>query len=506
MSGRSGVFDLYGPRGVRRRRRAQQRARRDVERRLQETTELEVDTAYPPREHGRGGERRKDNLYGLRNARVPGVQTTAHAAATAYPYVAGPSLGPNGVFVGRGMHGEGAFCFDPWELYRRGLISGMSMMLFGQVGTGKSSLAKSLAIRLVLAGRKLSVPSDIKGEWTPVVARLGGGTLRVAPGLSTRINPLDPGTRPSQDSDGRPMTDAVWESLVRQRRNQMLQTVALILSDRSRMDEYERAVIEEALDAAVRGAVQRAPTIVDVREALRRERDSTGGELSAAAERLDLVFRRMETGDLAGMFDGPSTVSIDPELPAVSIDTSALKHASPTAARVVSACCGSWMESMVTNSDSGQRLVVYEEGWDAIASEPDLQRMVEGWKLARAYGLFNILILHKVSDLAMAGGQGSRMAAMAQSLLADADVKVIYRQDQAAMRVTNEEMELTSREQLLLKSLPKGRGLWRLANSTFDVTNDLTEAEKPLLDTDQNMGFDKPEAETTSALREWVEA
>lgn len=500
------VVDLYDSRSARKRRRQQKRMRRTMERQQREAETSTSDTEYPPREHGRGGERRKDNLYGLRDVRVPGVPTTAHAAATAYPYVAGPSLGPNGVFVGRGMHGEGAFCFDPWELYRRGLISGMSMMLFGQVGTGKSSLAKSLAMRLVLAGRKLSVPSDIKGEWTPVVARLGGATLRVAPGLNTRINPLDPGTRPTLSSDGSPMTDAVWESLVRQRRNQMLQTVALILSDRAHMNEYERAVIEEALDSAVKVAMDRPPTIKDVRAALRQARDSTGGELSAAAERLDLVFRRMETGDLAGMFDGPSTVSIDSALPAVSIDTSALKHASPTAARVVSACCGSWMESMVTNSDSGQRLVVYEEGWDAIASEPDLQRMVEGWKLARAYGLFNILILHKVSDLAMAGGQGSRMAAMAQSLLADADVKVIYRQDQAAMRVTNEEMELTSREQLLLKSLPKGRGLWRLANSTFDVTNDLTDAERPVLDTDQSMGFDEVSGDSTAAQRGWIDA
>src|SRR5699024_1702031 len=97
------------------------------------------------------------------------------------------------------------------------------------------------------------------------------------------------------------------------------------------------------------------------------------------------------------------------------------------------------------------------------------------------------LVLHKIADLNMAGDQGSKMAAMAKSLLADADVKVIYRQDQSALKLTSDEMDLSSRERGLLKKLSKGQGLWRIGESSFEVMNELTNAEIPLFDTDERM-------------------
>ncbi|MFC4372457.1 conjugal transfer protein TraC, partial [Citricoccus nitrophenolicus] len=199
------------------------------------------------------------------------------------------------------------------------------------------------------------------------------------------------------------------------------------------------------------------------------------------------TLHRMTSGDLAGMFDGETTAHFAADAPATSIDTSALQGASPEAARVVNACSGAWTEAMVTTSDGGQRIVVYEEGWDNISSEADLQRMVESWKLARAYGIFNVLILHKVSDLNMAGDVGSRMAAMAKSLLADADVKVIYRQDRSTLKLTADELDLSDRERSLLKHLGKGVGLWRLGGSSFEVKNDLTRVELSLFNTDERL-------------------
>ena len=73
------------------------------------------------------------------------------------------------------------------------------------------------------------------------------------------------------------------------------------------------------------------------------------------------------------------------------------------------------------------------------------------------------------------------------ALLADADVKVIYRQDRSALQVTTSEMELSDRERALVRSLPKGTGLWRLGDSSFEVKNELTRAELPLFNTDERM-------------------
>lgn len=434
--------------------------------------------------------------------KVTGVPTTAHTAATAYPFVTGPSLGPDGIYLGRDLNGGGAFCFDPWELYGRGIVSGMSMMLFGQIGTGKSSLAKSFAIRSVQAGRKLSVASDKKGEWTKVVKALGGVVIQVGPGARNRVNPLDAGTRPSLNPQGEPMADEEWTMMVRTRRMAILVTLARILTSRD-LNPAEHHVVSMSLDEAVGTAQrgQRTVIIPDVIAALETMKTTHADALvTEAASIMAMTLHRVTTGDLAGMFDGESTVAFNPDAPAVSIDSSSLRGASPEAVRVVNACAGAWTEAMVTNSDYGQRVVIYEEGWDNISSEADLQRMVEGWKLARAYGLFNVLIMHKIADLDMAGDRGTKMAAMAKSLLADADVKVVYRQDRSALRVTMDELELSERERALVKTLPKGVGLWRLGESSFQVGNDLTKAELPLFDTDDRMRTTPAEPEKEGAL------
>lgn len=502
------TFDFYGPKKRLRRSRERARVQRERRKRLAQREQEQSQDRLPVRKYGRGGKRGDNKLFGLRDAIIAGVPSTAHTSATAYPYVAGPSLGLNGVWLGEEVHGGGAFLADPWALYEQGVISGMSCLLFGTVGSGKSSLAKSWVIRLALAGRKLSVPSDLKGEWVPVVEALGGSVIQVAPGLSTRLNPLDEGSRPRFNSHGDQMHDKEWASIVQQRRAMMLVTIVKIIRGNKELDDHEAGALRHALQGAEARAnkEQRQPIVPDVRAELISMRNDDKEQLlpgmREAADRLQLALETVESGELSGMFDGPSTVSMDGTVPGVVIDTSAVRYASPVAARIVSACCGAWMEAMISEDD-GQRVVVYEEGWDSISNEADLERMMKGWKLARHYGVFNILILHKVTDLDTAGGQGSRQAAMAQSLLADADIKIIYRQDRAALRATNEKLELSAEERVLLQKMPKGRGLWRVKNSTFEVQNILTEAERPLLDTDQRMGKDQ-EQKAPDAARGWL--
>ena len=494
--GQTALFTVVEPdRGSRKQAKAQiKQARKRLEQAKKDQRRAQREAKFPTPTWGASGPRGKENLRGLGVVAPRAVRATSHTASTAYPFVAGPGLGAKGLFIGRDMHGGGAFCFDPWALYEAGVISGMSMMLFGQVGTGKSSLAKSLAVRQVLAGRKLSVASDKKGEWTRVVEGLGGSVIQVGPGLKTRLNPLDPGTRPSTDVQGQPMTDQAWAMMVRTRRMSILITLARILTDRD-LSAPENHVMSAALDTAVQKATEqgRVPIIPDVIDALEARRSDPDELAATAASVMMMTMARVTSGDLAGMFDGETTAQLDSNARATSIDTSALQGAGPEAVRVVNACAGAWTEAMVTTRDGGQRIVIYEEGWDNISSEADLRRMVEQWKLARAYGIFNVLVLHKIADLDMAGDRGSKMAAMAKSLLADADVKVIYRQDRSALEVTSSEMELSDRERALVRFLPKGTGLWRLGESSFEVQNMLTRAELPLFDTDERMDKKKQE-------------
>ena len=96
----------------------------------------------------------------------------------------------------------------------------------------------------------------------------------------------------------------------------------------------------------------------------------------------------------------------------------------------------------------------------------------------------------------MAGDEGSARAAKAQSpLLADADVKVIYRQDTSSLRQTSDRLDLNEREIALCRISAKGQGLWRVGQLSFEVLNELTVEEEPLLNTDQRMDVGVVEAD-----------
>ena len=128
-----------------------------------------------------------------------GIRNTSATLAGAYPFLAEGGLGSDGVFVGQDLYSGGSFVYDPWVLYSRGIITAPNLVLAGIVGSGKSSLAKSLYTRSLPFGRRVYVPGDPKGEHTAVAEAVGGRAIVLGHGLTTRLNPLDEGYRPFQE-------------------------------------------------------------------------------------------------------------------------------------------------------------------------------------------------------------------------------------------------------------------------------------------------------------------
>ena len=122
--------------------------------------------------------------------RLPAHRASSAVLAGAYPFLA-PAPSDVGVPVGADVLGGGVFCFDPWALYESGALTNPNVLLAGVIGQGKSSLAKSLALRSIAAGRAVYVPGDPKGEWAVVAEAVGGAVLRLGGGSATRLNPLD---------------------------------------------------------------------------------------------------------------------------------------------------------------------------------------------------------------------------------------------------------------------------------------------------------------------------
>ncbi|MCI1791919.1 MAG: ATP-binding protein [Bifidobacterium tibiigranuli] len=451
----------------------QQEQRHREQQAEQEQREAERAERHATRYLPKAGEPGPAALRSPGRFRLPRHQDTSAVLAGQYPFLAEGGLGANGVFVGADLYSGGSFVYDPWQLYKDGAITAPNVIVAGIVGSGKSSLAKSLYTRSLPFGRRVYIPCDPKGEHTPVAQAVGGRAIILGHGLTTRLNPLDEGHRPAG------LSDQAWASTVASRRRDLLGALAETVLGRP-LSPLEHTAVDTALTAAVRdNAVPILPMVVD--RLFNPDPSGDDGRLVAHA------LRRLVAGDLQGLFDGPSTVAFDPSLPMISLDLSRVAE-NTALLSVLMTCASAWVEAALLDPAGGQRWMIYDEAWRLMSHPALLRRMDAQWRLARHYGIANMLIFHKLTDLDTVGDQGSANRALATSLLANAETRIIYRQESDQLGITAHTLGLTGTEQQLLPTLSTGQGLWRIKDRSFVVQHQMHPAELALFDTTSRMG------------------
>ena len=131
---------------------------------------------------------------------------------------------------------------------------------------------------------------------------------------------------------------------------------------------------------------------------------------------------------------------------------------------------------------------VFDEAWRALSVLGVGEWLQDAFKKSRSYGVQNIVVMHRLSDLAAAGAAGSREVALAEGLLHDAQTRVVYRQVEDEVPRTRELLGLTSLEAELLPELwtrrgaVEGRGRAASSFSTASASSRLA-----IVDTDGRM-------------------
>jgi hypothetical protein len=487
---RTVAAQLFTPTGLNRRSRRgrQRRAHRielDARRAETRAARVLIDAEREERRQAgylpKGGEPGPAALRNYRRFSVQSHRATTEILGSAYPFLAEAGLGSEGIFIGQDAWSGSSFCYDPWVLYRTGVLTNPNCLLAGVVGKGKSTLAKALATRSIAFGRKVYVPGDPKGEWTVVSRAVGGQAIELGGGLTTRLNPLDEGPRSSQ------MTDDDWRAAITSRRRDLLRAITESALGRG-LFAVESTALFAALSTAVRD--NSTPTLPHVVEAMFRPPVEVDGstviQLIDDGRQVAHALNRLVRGDLSGLFDGPSTTRFDPNLPMVSLDLSRIQGSDQLIALVMT-CASAWMEAALADPAGGQRWVIYDEAWRLLRQAALLARMQSQWKLSRALGIANLMVIHRLSDLDAVGEANSQARNLALGLLADCSTKIIYTQESGESDKTAAALGLASTEAKELPQLVRGEGLWRIRERAFVVRHLCTPGELELFDTNARM-------------------
>lgn len=392
--------------------------------------------------------------------------TTAHLQA-AYPFVAEGGLGGRGAFIGRDLFG-GSFTYDAFELYEQGVITSPNMVVAGQLGRGKSALVKTLCLREQVFGRRVVV-MDPKGEYSQLAAFCDTKVIDLRPRGRLRLNPLD-------------------KRIAHEDQLRLLQAISAAALDRP-LRPQEKTALERALEQATSKGEATLPQVVDA--LLNPSEDAA---VNVAAERGALVewgrevafeLRRLVTGDLKGMFDGKTSRSIDLGADMVVLDLSAVYDSD--ALGILMTCAAAWLQGVLAESSDRKTIFVLDEAWAILSNLGIAKWLQASFKLSRARGLQNIAVMHRFSDLAATGAQGSQQERVARGLLSDTETRVVYAQPHSEVQATKDLLGLTDTEAALLPQLERGVALWKIGERSFLVWHLLGKTERALIDTDARM-------------------
>ena len=430
--------------------------------------------------------------------------TTAHLSSL-YPFSVQGSMGWRGSYIGLDVLAGGSeFCWDPFEAYSAGQVTNPNCWILGEPGNGKSALVKTLLWRMAAIwgtgprGRFVAI-ADPKGEYVPLAERLGMPVIRLSPGGSTRLNPL---------ADG-PSTDEPLDKRVLRRAEMVAALVATVL-DRP-LTQLEDAALFAAVEhlttltTGSRTHARGGPDLTDVAqlvadppEALQRRLRRGPSDSAEVVAPVLYAMDKLLTRSLRGMFDGPSSIDVDWTGPGLVVDLSAVPIDSEALPLVMVAAAG-WLSQLMT-TPGPQRVQVLDEAWALLANRHTASYLQSCFKLGRTYGVANICIAHRPSDLGAQADDGTATAKIAAGLLADSATKILLRQAPDQLERAQQAFGLTEPERQIVAQLSRGRALWKVGVRTAVVHHVVGAQEVDLVDTDGRMDARRAAAPALEAV------
>lgn len=367
----------------------------------------------------------------------------------------------------------------------------------GSLRQGKSFFVKRLISTLAGFGRYAINTSDSKGEHGALARELGGDVFRMGVfGSSITINPLEAGERRrmlSLDGESSFETEEQFRARIRTARLSVLQQILGLLNPGGRLvSSKEKGILSWVLDEVVKDTGDH-PTIRALFEKLTSpqfRRDLSAEFTVDDSSDLRDGLRVLVSGDLAGMFDTHSTVSLNPGSPYTVIDTSAAGLRGELGLPVTQTVTNAWVNLTISNKNAGRRYcLIREEGWLDMRTLAALLAHQEQLKFSGEFGISLVLVAHEGGDFDAVGPEGSQERDLARSIVRGYANRICFNQPQSVLKLARASGTYTEAETAAIAGLGRGQFLAKLHNRSYVVDGNptTTDWERRLFDTDRQM-------------------
>ncbi|MCC2592542.1 ATP-binding protein [Tessaracoccus sp. OS52] len=372
---------------------------------------------------------------------------TSDQAGLYWPFTAPAATAPTGAPMGTDVSSGATFYVDPhgWVQDDQVPVTNPNIFIFGKPGRGKSAWVKAFLNRMFAFGYRALILGDPKDEYEALCHHFDVEPFRIGPGMSARLNPLDPG----------PLA-AGWDRMDRLEREsrsriifgRWLVLLRGLIGSQTIGDQHvpvgpsEEQVLKAVLESLTRHASDsrqlRPITLPQIWAALNdptpdlvtHTRFQDRQRFLDDTRLLRDATAQLTTGVLAGIFDSETTIRIDWTAPVQSLSLSRLADLGDQATGTALTCLSSWGAATRSTGAGGNRINVRDEAWKQLRLGPDAVAAFDAdLRLSRAHGDIELAVSHKPSDYQSAGHTGSQTQEIAKDLLHLADIKVLYGQD-----------------------------------------------------------------------------
>ncbi|RMB57240.1 ATP-binding protein [Tessaracoccus antarcticus] len=362
-----------------------------------------------------------------------------------WPFTTATPTAPTGAPMGVDVLNGSTFYVDPhgWVQDDHVPVTNPNIFIFGKPGRGKSAWVKAFCNRMFAFGYQALIMGDPKDEYELLCRHFGVEPFAIGPGMPARLNPLDPG----------PLA-AGWDRLTRaerDRRSGLIFGRWLVLlrsligcqtigDHRVPVGPTEEQILKAVLEDLTRHTTDSRELRPIVLPQLWAALDNPSSGLIEQTRFPDRwrfledtrllrdAVAQLTTGALAGIFDAPTSITIDWTAPIQSMSLSRLAGLGDQATGMALACLSSWGSAM--REGGGHRINIRDEAWKQLRLGPDaVASFDQDLRLSRAHGDIEIAVSHKPSDYLSAGHAGTQAQQIAKDLLHLADIKVLYGQD-----------------------------------------------------------------------------